>query len=442
MLSWTSLALSLLLFAGAAAGAVLYSHLNSNLRSRDVTNRLGPDRPAAVPSRAVTLLVAGSDSRRGLGTTYGAGGPLEAHSDTLLLVHVSADRRWAYAVSIPRDTYVPIPSCTDATGKATSAISGSKINRAFDLGSQPSGDLADGAACSIKTVEAGTGLRIDHFAVVDFTGFRAVVDALGGVPVCTPTAIDDPMAGLHLPAGRSIVTGADALGYVRARYSLGDGSDLGRIQRQQEFAKSLLAKARSQLTDPLRTFRFLDAGTKTLVLDLPLGDLRALADLVQSFRAVPQQDITFVTVPNRPREEVVPSDKANVLLRQPQAQELFSDLAHDRRPKTDAQQRAGVTVHMEDATGTPGGAARTAAQLARLGFRVLPAVKVVAPVAGTRVVASRAGQPAAMLAQAVLPGSELDLSASTMARAEITVAVGRQSTSPAPKVTPTPGICS
>jgi len=438
VLSWVALSLSLLLFAGAAVGTAVYSHLNTNLRSKDITSRLGPDRPVVAPTRAVTLLIAGSDSRKGLGDTYGAGGPLEAHSDTLLIVHVSADRTWASVVSVPRDSYVPIPSCLDSTGKASKPISGSKINYAFTLGSRPTGDLADGAACTIKTVEADTGVRIDHFMVVDFTGFRAVVDALGGVPICAPQAIKDPMANVNLPAGRSVLSGATALGYVRARYSLGDGSDLGRIQRQQQFAKSLLATARSRLTDPVRTYRFLDAGTKTLVLDRPLGDLRALADLAQSFRAVPMQDVTFVTVPNRPRSEVVPTDQANVIWRMPQARELFNDLARDRRPKTDAQKRRGVTLRIQDATGTSGGAARTAAQLARLGFTVLPGTKAVTPLESTRILTGPAGQASALLAQAVLPGSSVEPAAGNPPGGQVTVVVGRRTITPTPTPTGTP----
>ena len=114
---------------------------------------------------------------------------------------------------------------------------------------------------------------MDHFAVVDFRGFRNMVDALGGVPICAPEAIDDPKAKLKLAAGRHVLDGNEALGYVRARKTLGDGSDLGRIARQQAFLSSVVQEATrsSLLVRPDKLFGFLNAATQSLTTDEQFG---------------------------------------------------------------------------------------------------------------------------------------------------------------------------
>ena len=134
------------------------------------------------------------------------------------------------------------------------------INESFNSG---------GITCTWKTVETLTGIHIDHFVKVDFTGFKGMVDAVGGVEVCLPEAVDDKKALLHLAAGEQTLNGEQALGYVRARYSLGDGSDIGRIQRQQMFIASMVKKVMSgeTLTDPAQLCGFLDAGTKAVTTD-------------------------------------------------------------------------------------------------------------------------------------------------------------------------------
>jgi anionic cell wall polymer biosynthesis LytR-Cps2A-Psr (LCP) family protein len=165
--------------------------------------------------------------------------------------------------------------------------------------------------------------------VVNFTGFENMVAALGGVEECNPTPIDDPKSGLHLSAGHHLLTPAQALGYVRARYSLGDGSDLERIGRQQAFMSSLISRVRSELYDPLAIYRFFDAFTKSLTIDTQLGGITGLYDLGQSLRAIPSSKIAFFTLPNFPRSEVVPSDTANVLWTQPEDNQIFATFRND-----------------------------------------------------------------------------------------------------------------
>jgi len=178
-------------------------------------------------------------------------------------------------------------------------------------------------------VEQDTGIYIDHFIAVNFTGFENMVAALGGVYECNPTPINDPKSNLHLAAGTHLLTPVQALGYVRARYSLGDGSDLERIARQQAFMSSLISRVKSELLDPVAIYRFLDAATKSLTIDSQLGGITGLYNLGESLRGIPSSKIAFFTIPNFPRGDVVPGDTANVLWTQPEDSRIFSSFRND-----------------------------------------------------------------------------------------------------------------
>jgi LCP family protein required for cell wall assembly len=248
--------------------------LNANLHQVDVSGLLGRQ-PADLHPQAENILVIGSDTRKGQGRGYGSGAQLNtAHSDTLLIVHIAADRQWADVMSIPRDSWVNIPACRMGNGKTASATE-FKINEAFTLGNLYGNKIKLGTTCTIKTIERNTGIGIDHFVVVSFSGFKDMVNAVGGVPECNTTRINDPKSGLHLSAGHHLLTGRQALGYVRARYTLGDGSDLERITRQQAFMSALVGRVKSKLLNPLAIYRFLDAATKSLTIDSQLGGIPA-----------------------------------------------------------------------------------------------------------------------------------------------------------------------
>jgi LCP family protein required for cell wall assembly len=199
-----------------------------------------------------------------------------------------------------------------------------KINESFAIGNLYGNHTALGAACTIKTLERNTGIYIDHFIVVNFNGFRDMVAALGGVPECNPTPINDPASGLFLSAGQHMLTPAQALIYVRARYGLGNGSDLGRITRQQAFMSSLIGRVKGKVLDPLAIYGFLNAATRSLTVDSQLGGITGIYNLGQSLRGIPSDKITFFTVPNYPR-----GDGANVLWTQPDAHAIFSSLRED-----------------------------------------------------------------------------------------------------------------
>ncbi|MFF1957412.1 LCP family protein [Streptomyces sp. NPDC058220] len=372
---WSGGVLAVALLAVAGAAAWVYQDLNGNIHSADVDNKIGGGRPVNMSPGSKNILVVGSDSRKGANAKYGKD-LTTMQSDTLMVLHVAADRKWATVVSLPRDSWVSIPVCDRGDG-STSAPHHFKINEAFAIGGT-GGEVAGAAACTIKTVERNTGLRIDHFMSVDFQGFKGMVDALDGIEVCPGAPIHDKKAHLDLDAGCRTVRGEQALGYVRTRYSLGDSSDLGRIGRQQEFMEALAAKAQQKLTSPNALYRFLDSATGSLTTDRALAGIKPLSGLASEVKGIPGDRLTFLTVPNYPREADVPADKANVLWQYPQAAGLFAALAKDQevdKKQLEAASRNPVHAHtvrvqVLNGTGTPGQAAKVADTLRTVGFTI------------------------------------------------------------------------
>ncbi|MFE3249738.1 LCP family protein [Streptomyces sp. NPDC059209] len=368
--------LAVLLVAAGGAGLWAYRSLDGNIHSADIDGRLGDNRPANTSPGSKNILVVGSDSRDGDNGKYGKG-LTTMQSDTLMVMHVAADREWATVVSLPRDSWVRIPACDRGDG-TTSKAHQFKINEAFAVGGT-SGEVAGAAACTIKTVEENTGLRIDHFMSVDFQGFKGMVNALDGIEVCPETAIHDTKAHLDLEAGCQTVKGEKALGYVRTRYSVGDGSDIGRIGRQQEFMEALAAKAQEKLTSPAALYGFLDSATESLTTDRELAGIKPLTALASELQGIPGDRLTFLTVPNYPREADVPTDKANVVWQYPQAADLFASLARDRevdKKSVEADSEnplyaTAVRVRVLNATGRAGEAAKVAGLLRAAGFTVV-----------------------------------------------------------------------
>jgi LCP family protein required for cell wall assembly len=326
ILIWGSASLALLLVAVTGAGYVMLRHFNANLQQDDIRGLLGAQ-PVNLHPQAENIMVIGSDSRQGLSKSYGSG-LVTDQSDTLMIIHIPADRKWAEVMSIPRDSWVNIPSCTMGDGRE-SAPQQFKINEAFAIGNLDGNHTELGIACTVKTLEQDTGIYIDHFIAVNFTGFENMVAALGGVYECNPTPINDPNSNLHLSAGTHLLTPAQALGYVRARYTIGDGSDLERIGRQQAFMSSLVSRVKSELLNPIAIYSFLDAATKSLTIDSQLGGITGLYDLGESLRGIPPSKIAFFTIPNFPRGNVVPGDVANVLWTQPEGDEIFASFRND-----------------------------------------------------------------------------------------------------------------
>lgn len=254
ILVWTAVTTAFVLVVGVICGWLLWRQLDGNIRTAD-----GGTIPGDLNGTQDILLV-GSDNRSGSDAKYGTADG--ARSDTTILFHTAAGRHDATAVSIPRDSMVQIPACKKSDGTIAPATLG-MFNSAFDEG---------GIACTVKTVEQLTGINITHFIVLDFTGFAATVDALGGVRVCTTQAIVDQDSDLNIPAGVTKLNGAQALAFVRVRH-IGDGSDLERIVRQQYFLHEMSAQIRSSglMTDPLKLYRVLDDATRSIVTDPSLA---------------------------------------------------------------------------------------------------------------------------------------------------------------------------
>ncbi|MFD4593654.1 LCP family protein [Streptomyces rubiginosohelvolus] len=321
-LRWTALAASFLVLVAAGVGWWMYKKLDGNITTDTSAaaelKAYEKERPTPVVMDAQNILLIGSDSRAGDNRKYGRDDGGSQRSDTTILLHLAADRKSATAVSIPRDLMVEIPSCRTGDDKKTREQF-TQFNTAFELG---------GTACTIRTVERMTGIRIDHHMVVDFNGFKDMVDAVNGVEICLKEPIDDKDAHLELPAGRQKLNGEQALGYVRARKSLGNGSDTERMERQQQFLGALVNKMQSNgvLLNPTRLYPVLDAATKSLTTDPGLDSLRDLYDLVRGMRNVPTEQVQFLTVPRQPYRNNPNRDE----LVEPDAGDLFKQLREDK----------------------------------------------------------------------------------------------------------------
>jgi LCP family protein required for cell wall assembly len=296
VLKTLAITVALVLVVVLAGGFLVYRHLNRNITSLDVTPALGTDRPTAAPKKEsqphepMNVLLIGSDTRVGQGK--GIGGDTPGLSDTTILLHLSASRKLAYGVSLPRDAMVDRPTCPRKDGKGTDPGGLSQFNEAYAVG---------GPGCTVRTVEQLTDIRIQHFVVIDFKGFKKMVDALGGVEVCVPREVHDTTGHIDLKAGTYNVKGQKALDYVRVRHDIGtaENGDIGRMVRQQTFLASMANKAVSAgtLVNPKRLYTFLDAATKSLTTDPELAHLTALYGLARSFKGIGLDKIQFLTVP-------------------------------------------------------------------------------------------------------------------------------------------------
>jgi LCP family protein required for cell wall assembly len=369
---------SLLAVTGTASALVAYYKLNGNITKDDVNGLLGTDRPKKVenpdaPSEPENILLIGSDKRKPKNVTADNAGQ---RSDTTILLHLAADRKSAVLVSIPRDTIVDIPLCKQHDGSTVPAQPATMFNAAFS---------AAGAACTIKTVEKLTKIRIDHHVVIDFGGFKDMVNALGGVKICLPQSVNDPDSHLVLSKGEHTVHGYQALAYVRTRHGLGNGSDIQRIDRQQAFLGSMISKIKSKglLLRPDRLLSFLGAATNSITTDPGLGSLNALRKLAQDVKAIDTKNVTFLTAPNEPYA----LDPNRVQLK-PSASTVWNALRYDQplpgKKKTSTSTPSptetgpplktppeNIRVQVLNGSATAGEASRVAKELTAQGFQVV-----------------------------------------------------------------------
>ncbi|MYR47258.1 LCP family protein [Streptomyces sp. SID5910] len=316
-MAWT--AAGIVVLGGTGAG-VLYFKLNGNLTSVDIDQALGTDRPEKADDGSENILVLGSDTRSGGNKQLGGGtDDGTARSDTAMVVHVYKGHKKASVVSIPRDTLIDRPGCTDTDGGEHPAETDAMFNSAYSTG---------GAACAVKTVESVSGLRMDHYLEVDFSGFQQLIDDLGGVQVTTTEDIKDPDSHLDLKAGTHRLDGEQSLGLVRTRHGVGDGSDLGRIQLQQAFVKALVHQVKDigLLGNPKKLYDIADTATKTVTTDSDLGSVNSLMSFASGLKGIAPGSMHMVTMP------VIydPADGNRVLVEKDKARQVWDALRNDR----------------------------------------------------------------------------------------------------------------
>ncbi len=323
-------ALSALVLVVSGGAWALTGYINDHIRRVDAgTTGAGSTGP-------LNILVAGVDPRTGLThheeVVLHVGNAVSSNSDTLMLMHVSADRSRVTVVSIPRDSWVNIP------GHGMN-----KINAAYGLG---------GAKLMVQTVEQATGMTINDYVEVDFLGFVKVIDALGGVNICLPQAVSDSYSGLSLSAGMHHVNGITALAYARDRHSFAS-SDLARIQDQQRLLSSALTQAihSGLLANPLRLSSFISASLSALTVDQGLN-VSALAD---QMRGISARDVTFMTVPVASADYQTPTGELAVQWDTQAAGQLFQALANDQNLATPAPSGPSPAAGPAHSSSPPGG---------------------------------------------------------------------------------------
>jgi LCP family protein required for cell wall assembly len=313
--SRTALAAAVLAVLTLGACGSLAIYYNVQLGDVDRITSLGDDRrrPQRVEAAegALNILLMGTDN--GNGTSIkdeladGEWSSGAFRSDTIMMLHITAERDAAYLVSIPRDSYVPIPGHGH-----------DKINAAFSYG---------GPLLAQRTVENLTDVRIDHLAMIDWSSFKDLTTALGGVPITVPETFTDPHKNITWEKGRYNMEGEQALMYVRTRYGLENG-DFDRIQRQQNFLRSLLHKTLSQgtVSNPIRLTNVLEVITDNLTVDesFSVGEMR---DLALSLRNLRGDDVEYLTAPLGRYDTV--NGQSVVRLKRKESEALFTAVRHD-----------------------------------------------------------------------------------------------------------------
>ncbi|MCW2500109.1 MAG: cell envelope-related transcriptional attenuator, partial [Frankiales bacterium] len=454
VLSWIALTTAITVLLAAGGLWLAFNHYNGQIDRFDAFSGLtGGKRPAKVARHAQNYLLVGSDSRdgaNGVGTQgQGATFVTGQRSDTVILVHLFGSSEKAELVSFPRDTYVEIPEFTNpATGRTRSAHFG-KLNSAFSEG---------GAPLLIATIEHLTNVRIDHFLQVDFTGFKGMVNKLGGVDVCLTKDAKDHFSGINLAAGRHHVRGDVALAFVRQRHGLANG-DIDRIARQQQFIGSLANKVLSAgtLLDPFKLNGFLDVATASLKADTGLSgnDIKNLALRLRSFNS---GGVLFVTVPIADISGYRKGVGSVVLLDEAKTAQMFDALRRDVAPDTPATNGpktpttpiivapANVRVAVYNGSGVQGIGRKAAADITQVGFQVI-GIPTNRGTGATQTTISYGPTKAdsARTLQAAIPGSVLVADSSLGRTLDLVVGSGYNGAKPVtvttarPSASPAPG---
>ncbi|MFF3241334.1 LCP family protein [Micromonospora sp. NPDC002931] len=309
----TCLVLAVLGGGGMIAGGLYLRSVESDIERVDAFDGVPEEsRPQVVAQGAMNIMILGSDSRDPENSSG-------SRTDTIILAHLPKDRSSAQLISIPRDTWVNVPKSPQGRGGRDA-----KINASYAWGGVP---------LMVQTVEKFTGVRIDHVTMVDFAGFKEIVDALGGIEITvdkgfTSTHSLNPGGRREFVAGRQTMDGAAALDYARERYAFADG-DFRRIKHQQQVIKAILDKAASGgvLANPAKLNSFVKATTNAVAVDQSMS----LLDLAMELRHLRSGNLGFFTCPTKGtgrmgNESVVLADTAK-------AQRLFDAVRRDAVPE-------------------------------------------------------------------------------------------------------------
>jgi LCP family protein required for cell wall assembly len=379
ILRWVAVATVVLLAAGTLAAYLKYRAVYDSITRITVSPGELGHRPQQYSTTSMNVLVYGVDSRAGLDRheqyILHTGDDQSDNTDTIMLVHISPGRHEVTVLSIPRDTMVPTYACSSGpgySGQQADPDSYIMINSLLPVG---------GPACLWKTVEQATGIYINHFIGIGMLGFVKVVNDLGGVNVCVPFNVYDPVSGMNLSAGEHHINGVQALAFWRTREDIGDGSDLQRIQRDQFLSAQVVKGVLSSglLSNPFRLLTIVSDAAASMTTDsgMTVSDLVSIG---QSLRNLSSKNVQFLTAPN----EAWPANQARVEFAQPQADEVFSAIAHDvtvpkvpvnPRPTATAPQvltanPSDVKVKILNGSGVQGIAAQAAGELTSRGFDV------------------------------------------------------------------------
>lgn len=285
--------LGLVLGAAVAVSGIAIADLSNTIKSNGIVLAGSTKITAEDLAGPINMLLVGSDTREGQGEGYG--NDTSVLADVIILLHVSADRKNATALSFPRDLLVPWPKCPSTSippGPGYLPQSLGQINATIANG---------GPGCTLLTVEALTGLRIPYLALIDFKGVIEMSNAIGGVEVCVAQDIDDEYTYLHLDAGNHTLQGRDALKFLRTRHGVGDGSDLSRISNQQVFLTSLVRKVKSAgvLGNPIHLYSLATAAARNMKLSESLTDVNVMVAMAGALKDVELDKMVFLQVPSR-----------------------------------------------------------------------------------------------------------------------------------------------
>jgi len=365
--------LVLAVVSGSLVAYAKYRAVYDSIGRVDVSGDLNGIKQPPVDPNAINILLIGSDSRSGVnGKIGGTDGIDGQRSDTVMVLHIEPAGHGAVVLSIPRDSVVPVLGCTAEDGSPGQTASPGEVE-------QINTTFADGGpGCLWETVEETTNIHIDNFVELTFDGFEKVINDLGGVNVCLPAAVDDPMSGLDLSAGPHHVFGPEALAFWRTREDLGEGSDLQRIQRDQFLMAALLQgiERSGLLSSPSKISAVIGDVARNMTTDKGLDQSRMLT-IAEGLRHLTSQNVQFIEVPTQTYQP----NPAWVQWTS-QASQLFSQVAHDTTLAKAAAKKqpvaaaatvspAQVQVQVLNGSGLQGVAAEGSADLTSRGFNVV-----------------------------------------------------------------------